>query len=119
MGKKGARAVLAILLVITLLPLLSYYLDGDRSKPSQGQIIDSSALVPEDDPMISEDEAIEVVLEKIPGAGYDDILEFSSSYQEGGWIYEGTAQGKRAEYEYQVDGDTGTLLKWEVKAIKH
>lgn len=115
MRKNGARAILAILLLVTIIPLISFYFDSDNNTPMDKQISENEELVPEDDPLFSEDQAIELVLDKLPGAGYDNILEFSSSYQEGGWVYEGTIQGKKAEYVYQVDGNTGTLLKWQVK----
>lgn len=119
MKKNGARVFLAILLIITVIPLLSYFIENSNNANSDGQLAESVELVPEDDPIIDEEQAIELVLEKLPGADYDSILEFSSSYQEGGWVYEGTAAGKKAEYSYQIDGDTGTLLKWQVKKVNH
>lgn len=115
MRKKAARIVLAILLIVTLIPLGVYFFDSDRNNLTDGKIAENEELIPEEDPMIGEDQAIEVVLNKIPGADFDDIMEFSSSYQEGGWVYEGTIIGKKAEYIYQVDGDTANLLKWQVK----
>lgn len=103
--------MLLIFVLLLCVPVV-YLVQNRTEKTGSGNATISEVTIPDEDPNISEDEAIESVLKRIKGADYDNILEFSQSYEEGGWIYEGTIQGKKVVYAYQIDGDTGELLMW-------
>lgn len=114
MNKLGARIILLVLLLITCIPISMYFFGGGGgSTGNQSEI--SELTAPDEDPIVADNEAMDIVLDMLPGADYGDILDFSQSYDEGGWIYEGTIQGKKAIYEYQIDGENGNVLKWIVK----
>ena len=66
------------------------------------------------EPLISEDEAINIVLGKVPGASRSDIVSFGREYDDGRWIYEGELRYNGLEYEFEIDAQTGNILEWEI-----
>ena len=113
MTRTGARILLIILLLSLCVPLTLFFSnDSSTGKDADSQV--GELTVPDEDPAISEDEAMNVVFDMIPGSDYGDVLDFSQSYDEGGWIYEGTIQDKDVVYSYQVDGENANLLQWIV-----
>ena len=69
------------------------------------------------DPIIKEDGAIEIILKRLPEAQAKDIRSFSQEYREDRWLYEGSiaVPKKKIVYDFQIDADTGTVLKWEAR----
>ena len=120
MSRIGARIILCVLCLAICVPLVMYFV-GDKSiVGTGGQTQISELSVPDEDPRISNLDAMNVVIGNLPGSDFDDIVECIQTYEEGGWVYEGEIKGKKAIYEYRVDGDYGNLLKWEVtEKIKH
>lgn len=114
MKKYGARLILFILALAILVPIITYFVSGrDASSASRQQQM-SELSMPDEDPIVSEDEAMKEIFKMLPGSSYDDVLEISQSYEEGGWIYKGRIKGKKQIYEYQVDGENGNVLRWTV-----
>lgn len=114
MSRVGARIILLILLLVTCVPI-AVYIAGVGDGKSIGSPPQANELtVPEEDPLVSEDEAMQTIFDMLPGADYDDVLEISQTYAEGGWIYRGRIKGKKVVYEYQVDGENGNILRWIV-----
>ena len=66
------------------------------------------------EPLISEDEAINTILGKVPGASRSDIVSFGREYDDGRWIYEGELRYNGLEYEFEIDAQTGNILEWEI-----
>lgn len=66
------------------------------------------------EPLISEDEAINTILGKVPGASKSDIVSFGREYDDGRWIYEGELRYNGLEYEFEIDAQTGNILEWEI-----
>ncbi len=114
MKRLGARIILLILLLAICVPI-GVYFAGGNSLSNGGQAEIDELTVPDEDPIVSEDEAMEVVFAMLPEADYGDVLEFAQTYNEGGWIYEGSIRGDKVVYEYQVDGENGNILKWIVR----
>ena len=56
----------------------------------------------------------EIVLAKVPGAVESSIYEFEIDYDDGRLEYEGSLYHNGYEYEFEVDGATGNILKWEI-----
>lgn len=110
--------ILLILLLVTCIPLGMYFLGDSNVVPGGGQAEIGELTIPDEDPIISEDEAMGIVLDMLPGSSYGDLLGVSQTYYEGGWIYEGAVRGKDVSYEYQVDGENGNILKWIVAKKK-
>lgn len=61
---------------------------------------------------ISMDEAIQIALERVPGATEQDI-SIELDRDDGWYIYEGDILYNRMEYEFEIDADTGAIMKWE------
>lgn len=60
---------------------------------------------------VSEADARQAALERVPGATDADIrmeLEFDDGY----YIYEGDIIYQQVEYEFEIDAQTGNFLKW-------
>lgn len=114
MNRLGARIILIVLLLATCIPIGLYVTGGSGSSSGGGNTEIGELTAPDEDPAIEDDEAMDIVVDMLPGADYGDILDFSLSYDEGGWIYEGTIQDKDVLYAYQVDGENGNILKWIV-----
>lgn len=64
---------------------------------------------------ISLEEAMQIALDRVPGATEQNIsIELE---RDDGWlIYEGDILYNRMEYEFEIDAQSGTMLKWEEEA---
>lgn len=67
---------------------------------------------------ITADRAKQIALEKVKGATLRDILEFETEYDNGKVKYEGKILYEQTEYDFEIDGDYGTILKWEVEPAR-
>lgn len=63
---------------------------------------------------IGMDAVISIVLERVPGATKNDIDELECEYDDGRIEYEGELEYNGYEYEFEIDGATGNILKWEI-----
>ncbi|NLT48122.1 MAG: hypothetical protein GXX92_06860 [Clostridiales bacterium] len=63
---------------------------------------------------IGESQVIAIVLAKVPGATAANIAELEKENDDGRLTYEGSVQYNGYEYEFEVDGATGNILKWEI-----
>ena len=61
---------------------------------------------------ISMEEAQNIALERVPGATAQD-MSIELDYDDGWYIYEGDILYNRTEYEFEIDANTGNILKWE------
>ncbi|MBQ0041367.1 MAG: hypothetical protein KBS56_04995 [Clostridiales bacterium] len=120
MSRIGARIILCVLCLAICVPLVMYFVGDNRVVGTGGQAQFSELTVPDEDPIINNLDAVKVVTSNLPGSDIGDVMECTQTYEEGGWVYEGKIRGSQAEYAFRVDGDYGTLLKWEVvEKIKH
>lgn len=85
---------------------------------TSGQPADSTedpAQDPDDDEgLLSEEEAIAIVLARVEGASAEDIVSFSREFDDGTWQYEGSLLYNGIEYEFEIDARNGNLLDWEI-----
>lgn len=68
--------------------------------------------------MLTEKEAQKVVLEKVPGATEDDIVEFRKDPDNSRAEYEGEIHYNGVEYEFEMNAYDGTILEWNEEPIK-
>ena len=68
---------------------------------------------------ISEEAAKNIALERVPGASYSNIYKFKLEFDDTRWEYEGKIIYDSYEYEFEIDANTGNILKWEVESIHH
>lgn len=66
---------------------------------------------------ITEEEAKKTALEKVSGAGENDI-RIHQDQDDGKIIYEGTIVYKERKYEFEIDANSGKILEWEEESIK-
>lgn len=64
---------------------------------------------------ISMEEAMQIALDRVPGATEQNI-SISLERDDGWLIYEGDILYNRMEYEFEIDAQSGTMLKWEEEA---
>ena len=55
-----------------------------------------------------------IALDMIPGASESDIREIEKEHDDGRLKYEGEIYYDGYEYEFEIDGATGNILKWEI-----
>lgn len=65
-------------------------------------------------PDIGRERVIRIVLAKVPGTERKNIVELERDFDEGICVYEGELHYKGLEYEFEIDGRTGNILKWEI-----
>lgn len=71
-----------------------------------------------DTTMLTEKEAQKIVLEKVPGATEDDIVEFRKDPDNSRAEYEGEIHYNGVEYEFEMNAYDGTVLEWNEEPIK-
>ena len=78
---------------------------------------DAEGTLPQGDgtTSITEEEAKALVLKQVPGATEQDILEFTTDYDDGRLEYEGKLFYNATVYEFTVDGYSGTIREWEAE----
>lgn len=64
------------------------------------------------DVAISLEQAQNIALERVPGATSQNI-SIKLDFDDGWYIYEGDILYNRMEYEFEIDANTGNVLKWE------
>lgn len=62
---------------------------------------------------ISAEDAKNLALAKVPGAAAEHILEFDTDYDHDRTEYEGKILYNGIEYEFEIDANDGSFLKWE------
>lgn len=65
-----------------------------------------------EDVQISLEEATQIALERVPGATEQNI-SIQLDFDDGWYVYEGDIIYNRMEYEFDIDANTGAILKWE------
>lgn len=60
---------------------------------------------------ITQEEAIKLALDRVPGATEQDIM-IELDYDDGYYKYEGDIIYNQKEYEFEIDANTGTFLEW-------
>lgn len=78
----------------------------NRSNHSSGNSVSTSNA------SISLEEAQNIALERVPGATEQNI-SIELERDDGWYIYEGDIEYNGMEYEFEIDADTGNILKWE------
>lgn len=58
------------------------------------------------------EQAMNIALERVPGATEQNI-SIHLDFDDGWYVYEGDILYNRTEYEFDIDANTGTVLKWE------
>ena len=66
---------------------------------------------------ITADQAKEKALSQVPGATASDIYDFEADYDDGRIQYEGKIIYNGMEYEFEIDGYSGSIREWESESV--
>lgn len=66
--------------------------------------------------IISQEEAVAIVLEKVNGASAEHVF-IELEEDDGQWKYEGEIHYNQQEYEFEVNAMNGTILEWSEEGI--
>ena len=67
--------------------------------------------------MLTEQEAKQIVLKKIPGATEDAIKKFKKDIDDTVTEYEGEIYYNGTEYEFEIHAYDGTILEWDEEPL--
>lgn len=79
---------------------------GNGTQSSSGNTGSTSGVA------VTLEEAQNIVLERVPGASAQNI-SIELDEDDGWYIYEGDIVYDGMEYEFEIDANTGNILKWE------
>ena len=77
---------------------------GNRDQGNTGSGSSSGAA-------ISQDEAVQIALERVPGATAQDV-RIELVRDDGRYKYEGEIIYNNTEYDFEIDANSGTILEW-------
>ena len=60
---------------------------------------------------ISQDQAVQIALERVPGAT-EQNMRIKLDYDDGRYVYEGEIRYNYREYDFEIDANSGTILEW-------
>ena len=86
--------------------VVQYDHDAEYYKPQQS---DNGTL-------ITESKASQIALDRVSGAS-ENNLRIKLDYDDGRPVYEGEIFYNSMEYEFEIDGYTGTVLEWSAESI--
>lgn len=79
--------------------------------------IDSQTDAGQDTDLISQDDAVNIVLSRIQGASAEDVW-MEMDRDDGRVCYEGEVYFDNKEYEFQIDASTGDVIEWSEENIR-
>lgn len=71
----------------------------------------------EEDNIISEEEAKDIVLDKVEGASESDISKFKLEKDDSILKYEGEIRYEGKEYDFEINAETGEVIEWSEDII--
>lgn len=91
--------------------------------PKTGEILsydyDAEYFTPtESGNTITEEKAKEIAVAQVSGATLDDIREWEVDYDDGRLEYEGKIYDADTEYEFTIDGYSGSIISWETEPLR-
>ncbi len=63
---------------------------------------------------IGYEQVVAIALAKVPGASGSAVSQIERDNEDGRIIYEGEIVYGGYEYEFEIDGATGSIIKWEI-----
>lgn len=63
---------------------------------------------------VTQQEALNSALARVPGATAANVTNFSRDYDNGRLEYEGEIRYNGHEYDFEIDAATGNFTKWDV-----
>lgn len=91
--------------------------DNNKQASQQNETVPKSTLSPaystsQSNVSVSLEQAKQIALQKVPGAT-EQNLAIHLDFDDGFYVYEGDIWYDRMEYEFDIDANSGTILKRE------
>lgn len=87
------------------------------TETSESSISPATPTLPEVS-TISEEDAKQIALDKVPGTATDNIRKFEKDYENGRFVYDGEIHFEQYEYDFEIDAQDGTILEWDAEPIR-
>ena len=84
---------------------------AETQQPAENQQTTEAPAFQTPTPAVSEADAKKAALDRVPGAAEQD-LRMELEYDDGRYIYEGDIYYQQKEYEFEIDANNGSFLKW-------
>ena len=84
---------------------------AETQQPAENQQTTEAPASQTPTPAVSEADAKKAALDRVPGAAEQD-LRMELEYDDGRYIYEGDIYYQQKEYEFEIDANNGSFLKW-------
>ena len=84
---------------------------AQNPQPAENQQTTEAPVSQTPTPAVSEADAKKAALDRVPGAVEQD-LRMELEYDDGRYIYEGDIYYQQKEYEFEIDANNGSFLKW-------
>ena len=84
---------------------------AETQQPAENQQTTEAPVSQTPTPAVSEADAKKAALDRVPGAAEQD-LRMELEYDDGRYIYEGDIYYQQKEYEFEIDANNGSFLKW-------
>lgn len=106
--KKNLVVLLMVALVICLGACQKAPVPTDNSQNTQ------QTEQTQNDGLITEQAAKQIVMDKLPGSTEADFYSFKKELDDGLWKYEGKITNKGVIYEFEINAADGTILEWDI-----
>ncbi len=93
--------------------IISFDEDAENYLPSSANVSQNTSQRDE----ITEAEAKEIALARVPGATDADIREFKRDFDDGREEYEGEIIYNNIEYQFEINAKNGEIIKWESESV--
>ena len=84
---------------------------AETRQPAENQQTTEAPASQTPTPAVSEADAKKAALDRVPGAAEQD-LRMELEYDDGRYVYEGDIYYQQKEYEFEIDANNGSFLKW-------
>lgn len=85
--------------------------DGTGNAKAYGMEADAPKTDTDETVMISQEDAVSLVLERVPGATAEQVY-IELEKDDGHWKYEGEIHYNKKEYEFELNAETGQIIEW-------
>lgn len=89
----------------------------DTSQSIAPSVTGNDQSLSTDNANLSEEDAKQIALAKVPGATAQDIRDFHTDYDNSKLKYEGEIYYENIEYDFEIDANTGEILEWDVEPV--
>ena len=110
---KNLKKNLVVLLMVALVVFLSACQQKAPAQTDNSQNAQQTEQT-QNDGLITEQAAKQIVLDKLPGSTEADFYAFNKELDDGIWKYEGKITNNGTIFEFEINAADGTILEWDI-----